>query len=64
MKNIGNFQNEIGINFRSYSRRQTADALIRYNNIVDKLTFNNVLDIRHKQRQNCPVSERMDAYNV
>ena len=48
----------------SHSRRQPADAIIRYIHIVNTPTLNNVLDIRHEQRHNCPVSDRMDAYNV
>ena len=52
------------MNFQSHSRRNPVDALIRYNNIVNKAALNNVLASRHKQRQNCPVSDLTDAYKV
>ena len=52
------------MNFQSHSRLQTADALIRYNHIVNKPMLNNFLASRNEQRQKCPVSDQTDAYNV
>ena len=52
------------MNFRSHSRRHPDDAGIGYNHIVNKPTLNHVLASRHKRRQNFPISDRTDAYNI
>ena len=52
------------MNFRSHTRRHPAAALIRYNHILNKTTFNNVLASSHKRRHNLPVSDQTNAYNV